>query len=247
MKTLSNLTLAGFSAAVACGLIALAGWASKRVTVGKGDSPAPSTRSPMLVVTGENASWEKSILAESAVLFGPASLFLPTDWTASEVRLPPGVRREPGAAFPPIKAKLFQEETTFKSPLTEPFPVPVGPLAVLTGSKSGAPFSTLGNLELLGTKLLVRTIYVEAVAARSGGVVLGMPLTISSAPTEINSDWKPLEMLVAVEANGQVGLPAIVQGTGSDLLDRFFLGFFTRQLPISLSLKPGFYTLRVGP
>jgi hypothetical protein len=88
---------------------------------------------------------------------------------------------------------------------------------------------------------------MEVLQAKTGRIVLAAPLNAQPTDRFPVVDWKPLEMVVAVEAAGMVGEPTVTSGSESEEVDNYFRALIVKQFRVGARLPPGFYTLRIGP
>jgi hypothetical protein len=56
-----------------------------------------------------------------------------------------------------------------------------------------------------------------------------------------------MELLASLDVAGFTGAPLIVQGSGSDRVDKVVREALVRGLHLGQRLPPGFYVFRVGP
>jgi hypothetical protein len=67
-------------------------------------------------------------------------------------------------------------------------------------------------------------------------------------PGEIGSElWKPLVLIVLVDANSRCFTPSITSGSGIDEVDEKIRWIVGHELLPTLRLRPGMYRLEVGP
>jgi hypothetical protein len=236
----------GIAIAVAVLIVGLVVVAASLVRLPK-KAPAvePSKSSGTMVVVkrvdADNA------LYQQVELYDPKPLFLPTEINNSDPALPSSLRREPGSVFKAIPPRLTFAEYEMKVELPEPIAVPAGPVQALRVGEEPLPYHGMGYINYPYTPLSSRLAYLEVLQARTGKVVLSAPLTAAAGERLPSVDWKPLEMVVAVEAYGLVGEPAITTGSDSEEVDNFFRTLISKEFNLGARLAPGFYTLRVGP
>lgn len=174
-------------------------------------------------------------------------LFLPTEYNASTVRLPPQEGREPGrmaASFPP---KLPISESLGGIVFPEPFPVPNQLLDVLQWGEPPSAWAEVGRRDVAVPALKPRLAFIEVTSAKTGQPIFSLDVP-SSADVKVPSlDWAPLEFLVAVDSSGLVGAPVITGSTTTEEVESFFRTFVAKTFHLGARLTPGFYTVRIGP
>ncbi|ATC63403.1 hypothetical protein CMV30_05240 [Nibricoccus aquaticus] len=190
-----------------------------------------------------------SALLHEQSLLDPDPLFLPTQFNASQLRLPALIRREPGASFQPVSSKYTYTLAEAQISFPEPVASPAQPVDVLAYDRVKNPYEVLGRYESDALPLPERLAVVEIVQIKSGRVVFTAPLKMLDAPAQLASaDWRPLELLAAVDATGLIGLPVLSRGSGVEAIDTFFLrSYLAKEFRLGERLPPGFYALRVGP
>jgi hypothetical protein len=194
------------------------------------------------------ASSANSALLRERSLFDPDPLFLPTQFNASQLRLPADIRREPGANFVPISAKYAFAERAAPIAFPEAIAVPAQPAESLSYVRDQNLYDVLGRFNREEAPLPGRLAFIEVVEARTGKMVFSTAVNLASAPTQLTSaDWRPLELLAAVDSTGTIGLPVVARGSGVEDVDKFFRSYLAKQFHLGERLPPGFYSLRVGP
>jgi hypothetical protein len=189
----------------------------------------------------------RASLSDDALL-DPDPLFLPTPFNASQPQLPPLIRREPGTASQPIAAKyaFAYEQAALSFP--EVVSLPAQPIDSLTYGRVQNPYDVVGRFEREEAPLPSRLAVVEVVQVKTGKVVLSAEIAPVNVPLMVvNADWKPLELLAAVDATGLIGLPDLSRGSDVEAVDSFFRSYLAKQFHLGERLPPGLYALRVGP
>jgi hypothetical protein len=183
-----------------------------------------------------------------AALLDPDPLFLPTPYNASQPRLPALIRREPGAASPPIPAKYVFSEQQAALAFPENVPLPERPVESLTYGKTQNTYDVVGRFAREEKPLAARFAVVEVLKAGTSRETFSAELTNGELPTAVaTADWEPLELLAAVDVTGMVGLPVVSRSSGVEAVDSFFKNYLARQFHLGERVPPGFYRLRVGP
>ncbi|MDR0353681.1 MAG: hypothetical protein LBI02_10175 [Opitutaceae bacterium] len=205
-------------------------------------------------------------LEEQAVLFDPTPLFLPTARNASHAGIGMAVRREPGEVFRPFPPRLVYSDSVFAVAFPDPVAPPSAPVAVLEIGRTANPCVPLGRFERELPPLAGRLAFVEVLKAASGEQVLtvefgeggpggadgtgaGADGTGAGADFDAlrSENWRPLELLASLDSAGFTGAPLIVQGSGSDRVDKAVREMLIRKLHLGQRLQAGFYVFRVGP
>ena len=212
---------------------------------------APAAKTPAqhggigIAAAGDAASGAS---AEDRALLDPNPLFLPTEYNASEVRLPAIVRREPGASLQAASAKFEYTEAGAPVRFPEVVAAPGGAVEALSFGRASNPYEVFGRVRQPAKPLPERQAFIEVVQTVSGRIVFSAPLVVADAPEQLRTaDWRPLELLAAIDATGLIGLPVISSGSGVDAIDAYFKTYLARQFRLGERLPPGFYALRVGP
>ncbi|OAM90228.1 hypothetical protein OH491_20290 [Termitidicoccus mucosus] len=192
-------------------------------------------------------------LEEQAVLFDPTPLFLPTARNASHAAIGMAVRREPGEVFRPFPPRLVFSDSVFAVAFPDPLVPPSAPAAALEIGRTANPYVPLGRFERELPPLAGRLAFVEVLKAASGEKVLAVPFNAEEPSTGADfgvlrsESWRPMELLASLDSAGFTGAPLIVQGSGSDRVDKIVREMLTRKLHLGQRLQAGFYVFRVGP
>jgi hypothetical protein len=163
--------------------------------------------------------------------------------------LPSALRREPGAAFRAFPAQYaFDEYDMKKVAFPEPIGIPENPVQALSTGKAPNPFYAFGRIDYPYKPLPARQALLEIQLARTGRTVLSMSLPADQSVRLPEVEWKPFEMIIAIEASGMVGEPVVTsEGSGFDAVDNYFRMYVANQFRLGARLAPGFYALRIGP
>ncbi|WP_404425666.1 hypothetical protein [Nibricoccus sp. IMCC34717] len=233
-------------AAVFALLAAVLAFAARHVHLPGPASPDVRRPLPRVLVAGGSNAAGATLAAETASLLGPSPLFLPTWVNASQIELPASSRREPGSAFPSFPAKLLQREDELEIGSASPLPALVGPLDVPAFGTTAGRWPWLGALPRDTAALSPRRAFVEVFRAQGGRSLLQK--AVESLPmTPPYGDWRPVEMLLAVDPAGVISEPVVTQGSGLPEWDTALRKLVVEQVAVGLRLWPGFYSVRVGP
>jgi hypothetical protein len=195
-------------------------------------------------LTRLSQSGADALLGEEATLFDPTPMFLPTEWNSGQNALPANLIRVPGRSFENYPAKLIYREASLALSMPPDRDSPGRAIEVLAMLDLESPLMALGKTEGSLAKLDVRYAQVEIVSAKTGQQVLMTAVRGANVPGEI---WQPLEFLLAVDAAGVVGAPAITMRSGSEEVDRFFKDYLAKTMRVGERLAPGAYRILVGP
>lgn len=218
----------------------------------------PQPRDPATVATptlplqlsrfGSDA--EQAWLQEELALRDPTPLFLPTRWNSGQASLRVDLHREPSARFGNFEPKyVFAEEDPVIN-IPEPTTVPRDALSVVDATIDAPSFRELSQRELGLPPLPARVAQFEVRAAGTGRLLFADVLAgqVVQPPAEVLREfWAPVEMLLAVDAAGVVGRPAVVATSGAEAVDAWALDVLLKQAHIGARLAPGFYRIVIGP
>lgn len=184
-------------------------------------------------------------------LFDLEPLFLPTAHNASVLTLPKKERREPGSMSFTYPPKFAISESGGGVAVTSPIALPGKPIDVLNLGESPNPWPEVGR-ELVDLISLDRRLgFLEVESAQNGQTLLAEPIYGEPGEHVPADDWAPIEFLVSVDAAGLVGQPLgtslTTPAATSDEVEGFFRNFLTKQFQLGARLRPGFYTVRIGP
>lgn len=185
-------------------------------------------------------------LAEGMGLRNPVPLYLPTHMSAGQSEALSADRRlEPVAAFRNYPANLNFPETGLRVDFPAAVPVPSNVMEAIDADRGRHAFQYFGRRDLEVVRPVSRLGFVEVARADDGVTVLVAELpAVSGAP---EADWGPVDMVVAVNASGLVGLPVVTQSSGSARLDGWLPGYLAQSFRIGQRLSPGIYRISLGP
>lgn len=186
-----------------------------------------------------------TLLKEEAGLRDPTPLFLPTRWNASEDALALNAPREPGGFFQEYPPSLTFSPSELRLEVPSPVTVPARPIDAFSLVKGEHLFAGLGKTDEGVTPLAVRSGFIEVVSAGSGRVMIHQPI-VDEKPA-VEPGWQPLEFLIAVDAAGVVGPPALTESSLVPSVNAFFQEYLVKRLHIGERLPPGFYRVSIGP
>jgi hypothetical protein len=238
----------GLAAVIAAGFVGALLVAVRfiRLPAPESDPNSATPRTGGLGIASVTSNHPTALLREQSLL-DPDPLFLPTEFNASQPKLPALIRREPGATFQQVASKY----TFFVAQAQIVFPEPVAlPEAVdaLNYGEIHNPYESLGRFNRDEQVLPERQAFIEVVSSKTGRIVFSAPVSAPGAPAQLaTADWRPLELLAAVDATGLIGSPVLSRGSGIELIDSFFRSYLAKQFHLGERLPPGFYALRVGP
>jgi len=230
----------GIAIAVAVVVVGLVVYAAMHVRLPKKIDSKPTK-------TGTSQFVVKRAEADDEMVYDERPLFRPTAINNSDPGLPAGLRREPGSVFKVVPPKLTFAEYEMKVVLPDPIEVPANPAQAIEIGEEPHPFFAFGRVNYPYAPLSPRLAYLEVLQAKTGRIVLAAPLNAPPIDRFAAMDWKPLEMVVAVEAAGLVGEPTVTSGSESEEIDNYFRALIVKQFRLGARLPPGFYTLRIGP
>jgi len=239
----------GIAIAIAAVFAALVVLAVTQVRLPKstGTKP-PKVETASVAIARTDPNGGNAALRAQVELYDPKPLFLPTSINSSDPALPTTLRREPGNAFKAIPPKpLFIEYEKLNIELPYPVAVPESPAEVWRTGETANPFFSFGRINYPYTPLPKRLAFVEVLQAKTGRIVLAVPLNADQKDNLPAVDWQPLEMAVAVESTGLTGEPTVTSGSGFEEVDDYFRAFIVKQFRLGARLPPGFYILRIGP
>jgi len=176
----------------------------------------------------------------------PVPLYLPTPLNAGQAEaLADDGRREPVAAFRNFPAQLTIGDAGPRIVFPGPVQIPAGPVEAIDPHRGREAFRYLGRRLTTMPQAIRRLGFIEVATAESGELVLRADLPpIGSAPS---IDWGPVEMVVAVNRSGLVGLPFITQSSGSAQFDGWLPSYLANTYRLGERLRPGNYRISLGP
>ncbi len=235
----------GIAIAIAAVLVVLVLLAVTQVRLPKSDGLKTPKPVASVDLTGLDSKSGGAALRAQIDLYDNRPLFLPTSINSSDPMIPAGLRREPGKAFKTISPQLTLGEYEMAIALPEPIAVPKNLVDALGTGETANPFFTFGRINYPYTPLPKRLAFIEVLQAKTGRIVLAVPLNTGTdaLPT---ADWQPLEMMIAVESTGLIGAPTVTKGSEFEEIDNYFRAFIGKQFRLGARLPPGFYILRIG-
>jgi len=207
-------------------------------------SPPPNTSS-VAIARADPQGGSAALLAQVEI-YDQKPLFLPTLINNSDPALPASLRREPSNAFKTISPQLTFAEYEMSIVLPEPITVPKTVIEALHTGETANPFFTFGRINYPYTPLPKRLAYIEVVQAKTGRVVLAAPVSAGTNESLPPVDWQPLELVVAIENSGMVGMPTVTSDSGFAEVNDYFRAFIAKQFRLGARLPPGLYLLRIG-
>jgi hypothetical protein len=176
----------------------------------------------------------------------PVPLYLPTPVNSghSEALIYEG-RREPVAAFRNFPASLNFSEAGLRVAFPASSAVPSGIVEAIEIDQGARMFQYLGRHETMVTEMQARLGFLEVARAQDGVTVVKEELAkVAESPS---SDWGPVDMIVAVNDAGLIGLPVVTHSSGSAPFDAWLPGYLANSLRIGQRLHPGIYRISLGP
>jgi hypothetical protein len=187
---------------------------------------------------------EGNLVAAEAHYLDPTPLFLPTEWNAGQNILPSNILRDPGQMFQDYPSRLVYAEEGLDLRFPDHMQVPVKSEDTIAIISDRTQFQGVGRGDVEPAKLAARSGYVEISLINTGERVLAQPVPDAVVP---DGNWRPMELMGAVDAAGLVGRLAFVQSSGVVEVDAFYRDYLEETLLIGTRLKPGFYRFSVGP
>ena len=206
--------------------------------------PPTETNISSVGLTRLNGGEGDTVLKEEATLLDPTPLFLPTEWNVGQNALPINLIRGSGQVFQDYAPKLIYGEADLQLTFPAVLQVPAKPVDALAVLEPEQPFAGLGRTDRPVFALTGRGALVEIAAAGSGRRVFTQIVAEADIPA---GNWRPLEFLVAVDAAGLVGPPAIMTRSGSETVDDYFQNLLAKTLRVGDRLAPGAYRICIGP
>lgn len=207
------------------------------------DDPQTTKSVELLPLQGERGERGAT---EGMGLRDPVPLYLPTQMSAGHSEaLSAGRRLEPVAAFRNYPANLNFPEAALRVDFPVAVPVPSNATEAIDADRGRHAFQYFGRRDLEVARPVSRLGFLEVARADDGVTVLAAELpAVSGAP---EADWGPVDMVVAVNAAGLVGLPVVTQSSGSARLDGWLPGYLAQSFRIGQRLSPGIYRISLGP
>jgi len=189
-------------------------------------------------------------VSEELELRESVSLYWPTARNTSVFEeLPKGMLRDPGALYRAYPARYVNPETSFDLKFPETEPTLERPVDVLSFGKTASALTELGQRDVAIPPLTERAACIEARDTKTGNMGYRREISKPEGSNFPNGEWQPLEIMINVDTLGLVGTPTIVTGggSGSDEVDAFFCNYLATRLRIGERLRPGVYSVTVGP
>lgn len=187
---------------------------------------------------------EGSVVAEEAQFFDPTPLFLPTEWNTDQNILPRSILRDPSQMFPDFPSRLNFEEEALALEFQDVLQLPDNSsdtIAVLSGEM---PFMGMGQGNAEIGVLEPRGSYISVKSADGQADILSEALPDAQPP---EGNWRPIELLAAVNTAGLIGSLSFVERSGVEEVDLYFRNYLVGTLHLGERLAPGFYRIVVGP
>ena len=185
-----------------------------------------------------------ALLNEEATLFDPTPMFLPTEWNVGRNVLPDNLIRHTDRAFENYQPKLTFGEVGLALAFPAAIVVPAKASEALALLEPQQPFLGIGRTDPVINGLADRGARVEVIAASDGHQILSLMVPMEQVTQSV---WRPVEFLLAVDATGLIGPPALMVRSGDERLDLLFQDLLVNTLRIGERLSPGVYRVCVGP
>ncbi len=184
--------------------------------------------------------------AEEFSLRDPIPLYLPTPLNAGQIgALGDDGRREPVAAFRNFPANLVFPESGLRFDFPAPVRVPADVTEAIDVERGRHAFRHFGRGRREIARFESRFGLIEAVRAGDGTAAFSAELPRPDGAPE--GDWGPVAMVVAVNAAGLVGLPSVIQSSGSAQVDAWLPAYLAGSYRLGQRLEPGIYRISLGP
>jgi hypothetical protein len=197
---------------------------------------------PFVQVTGAKTSAVDRILQERADYFDPAPLFIPTPRNFASRGLPESLVRQPGQVFRDFGGKFNFGEGGLSAYGADVALSPESVVEVL-GQVSEAPFAGLGRARWADAPPPARAAVMVFIQMVNNGLNFEEVLKVSPP----RADFAPLEFLLAVAADGLIGDPLLITGSGRPEVDAFFQEQLLKREGRGQRLPPGRYRVLIGP
>lgn len=197
---------------------------------------------PFVRVSGPEQGGRDRAVRERAELFDPAPLFLPTSRNFGQGPLPARLAKQPGQVFADFGAKVSFAEGGLEAFGAETLASPESLAEVLSRSNE-VPFAGLGEAGGRRPQLPTR----EAVLQIKRMGEKGLSEVVLAGIGVPDSDFAPLEFVVAVGPAGLIGDPILTSGSGRDRVDAFFQDYLVKTYRLGARLEPGRYRVMIGP
>jgi hypothetical protein len=185
-----------------------------------------------------------ALLNEEAMLFDPTPMFLPTEWNVGRKALPNNLIRHTDRVFENYNPKLTFSEVGLALAFPAVIEVPTKVSEALALLEPQQPFLGIGRTDPSIQNLTGRGARVEVISASDGHQIMSLVVPVDQLTLSV---WRPLEFLLAVDAAGLIGPPAIMNRSGDERLDLYIQDLLVNTLRIGGRLSPGVYRVCVGP
>lgn len=199
-------------------------------------------KQPFVQLAGAGKTTGNRILQEKAELLDPTPLFFPTEWNYGQRPLDENRLRQPGQFFVSFAPKLTVPDQGTPVYGLETVQAPEKLSDVLTQGNE-APFAGMGQIDLQGASLPLRSGYLEVRRLGDSQNIINQTLTGIQLP---RSDFAPIEFLVLVGPEGLIGDLLMTSGSGWDEVDSFFRTYLAKSYHLGERLAPGRYRVVVG-
>jgi len=210
-----------------------------------GISTEPAAARTHVGLTRIDPTSADDVTREEAIFRDPTPLFLPTPWNAGfDVAPPQGLASGPDSRFEDYRPKMTNSESNVRLAFPPRVDVPSTPAGGLGVGERTNSYGAIGRREVPVKPFSARICFIEVVGVRDGRRVIAESIPqMDAAPT---GDWRPMELLVAVDAMGLAG-SVVVVGSGDESWDKAVRRYLAKQFRLGERLRSGFYRVSVGP
>ena len=217
---------------------------------------------PPLQLSNLDPASAEVLMLEQIAAYDPSPMFLPAPverLTVAPAAILPGAagqQKEAGSPFAVLSETLVFQQGVAGIVFPTGVTAPVTPAEALRlPARKDIPTS-LGRGDVQAARLPARLGRLEVIDAQGGEQVLALDLpaiaangtAIPGLPVDVaTGDWAPLELAVTVNSAGLVGGVSVAGVAVSEETGEFFRSYLAREVRIGDRLRPGFYTLKVGP
>lgn len=184
-----------------------------------------------------------ALLNEEATLFDPTPLFLPTEWNVGRNTLPNNLISNTDRVFENYLPKFTFGEFSLNLEFPAVVQIPDSSVNILLLLAPKHTFMGFGRTDSSIQILPDRGAKVEVTSVTDGHQT-SMTIPHHKGIQEI---WQPMEFLLAVDAAGLIGPPALTIRSGDEQVDVFVQDFLVKTLRLGDRLPPGVYRVCVGP
>lgn len=207
-------------------------------------SKASSPGDAKVELTRLQESTGDTLVADEARFFDPTPLFLPTEWNTDQKPLPATILNDPGRMFQDFPSRLMFASDGLALKLPDPIKVPAKPADTIGTMHGATTFLGWGRGDGEVAALPARGGYLDVVLVNDGRRVLSEALPKADPPI---GNWRPIELLAAVNTAGLVGQFSFVERSGIEEVDVYFQNYLVQVTHLGERLRPGFYRISVGP